>query len=264
MSRVDVQTNTSDIWILDLRRNATSRLTSDRFNDASPMWAPDGQTIIFRSNRGGLNSLYQRPVNASRPEELLFELPPDVSSSIIPSALSRDGARILLTILHSSWDIWQLSLGQEPQTTPVLQTAFNEYQGVLSPDNRWMAYVSEETGMLQVFVQSLPDGQQRWQVSERGGTDPQWRADGQELFFVGEDRVLMAAPVSVRPTFSTGPSVSLFPTRVPLTGSPYRKAYAASADGQRFLVNTAPADAPVPAIQVVLDWRALLHAGPRP
>jgi hypothetical protein len=124
-----------------------------------------------------------------------------------------------------------------------------------------MAYVSNETGAPQVYVQSFPDGGQRWQVSSQGGTEPQWRGDGQELFFLSSDQTLTAIPVSLRPSFSAGRPAPLFRTRVPVSGNPYRQQYAVSPDGQRFLVNTAPESSPPPAIHVVLDWRALIEPG---
>jgi hypothetical protein len=160
----------------------------------------------------------------------------------------------------TSLDLWVLSLGPPPVPQPMLRTDFDEHQGVLSPDGRWMAFVSDETGASQVYVQSFPDGELRQQLSSQEGTEPQWRADGRELYFLQGDRTLMAAPVSLRPTLSVGIPGPLFRTRVPVMGNPYRNNYVASADGQRFLVNTAPPDAPTPAIHVVLDWRALLSA----
>ncbi|MEO7133112.1 MAG: hypothetical protein ABI024_02725 [Vicinamibacterales bacterium] len=136
---MDAQTNTGDIWLLDLVRNAVSRLTCDRFNDATPMWSPDGSRVLFRSNRSGTNSLYERPANATEPESMFLQMPPDLRYSINPSGPSRDGAQILLTVVGTSFDVWDLRVGAERRPTPVLQTAFNEYQAVLSPDGRWMA-----------------------------------------------------------------------------------------------------------------------------
>jgi hypothetical protein len=128
----------------------------------------------------------------------------------------------------------------------------------LSPDGLWLAYVSEETGVPQVYVQSFPNGEQRVQVSSEGGSEPQWREDGRELFFLRTDRMMMAAPVLLQPTFHPGETAPLFQTHVPILANAYRWHYAVSADGERFLVNTAPASVRTPAIHVVLDWRALL------
>jgi hypothetical protein len=157
----------------------------------------------------------------------------------------------------SSWDVWDLPTDSRVPVA-ILQRPFNEYQGVLAPDGRFLAYVSEETGVPQVYVQSFPSGEERVQVSSQGGSEPQWRDDGQELFFLRADRMMMAVSVSLRPRFKAQEPNPLFQTRVPILANPFRWHYDVSADGERFLVNTAPASVPPPAIQVVMDWRALL------
>jgi dipeptidyl aminopeptidase/acylaminoacyl peptidase len=257
VSRVDPQTNTADIWLFDPARGLQTRLTADRFNDAAPMWSPDGSRIYFRSNRRGANSIWVKPANASRAEELVFEQTGPSAVSVIGSALSADGSRLLFgsTGRESSFDVWQLGLAPTVSATPVLSSPFNESQAVLSPDGRWLAFTSDETGGPQVYVQSFPGGEQRQQVSSRGGSEPLWRTDGRELYFLGEGRTLMAAAVA---SARVGVPMPLFRTRVPVTGNGYRMPYRVSADGQRFLVNTTPDDTRAPAIHVVLDWRALL------
>jgi eukaryotic-like serine/threonine-protein kinase len=255
VSRVDPQTNTGDVWLLDFERGAEMRLTAHRLNDTGPMWSADGRRVFFRSNRRGVNSLWVKPADASRPEELMFEH--DAISSMISISISADASRMLFSTTgrESSWDVWQLPLAPSSAATPVLQGPFNESGAALSPDGRWLAFSSDETGRQQVYVQSFPGGEQRQQVSSRGGTEPQWRADGRELFFLGENAALMATPVS---DGRAGVPVELFRTRVPATGNAYRFPYRASPDGQRFLINTTPEVVVRPAIHVVLDWRALL------
>ena len=110
-------------------------------------------------------------------------------------------------------------------------------------------------------MQSFPDGGRRWQVSSRGGSEPQWRGDGLELFYLAADQTLTAVGIDVSSGFRSGLPVPLFRVRVPVPGNPYRQQFAVSGDGQRFLVNTAPASSPPPAIHIVLDWRALLKRG---
>jgi Tol biopolymer transport system component len=256
-ARVDPQTSTADIWLSDLTRGITTRLTSDPMNDAGPMWSPDGTRFLFRSNRTGYNHLFVKGANDARSEELFFESA-DVGQ-MIPTHFSRDGLHVIFanTGAGSSSDLWDLPT-ESRRPRPILQTAFDEYQGVLSPDGLWLAYVSEETGVPQVYVQSFPNGEERVQVSSQGGAEPQWREDGQELFFLRADRMLMAVTVSRSPAFKTEGLTPLFQTRVPILANRVRWHYDVSADGQRFLVNTTPASVPPPAIHVVLDWRALL------
>jgi dipeptidyl aminopeptidase/acylaminoacyl peptidase len=254
-SRVDPQTNTADVWLSDLSRGVTTRLTSDPMNDAGAIWSPDGTRILFRSNRSGYNELFVKGASDVRPEEVFFK----TTSQMVPTQFSRDGLHVVFTNTGagSSWDLWDLPT-ESRRPRAILQTAFDEYHGTLSPDGLWLAYVSEETGVPQVYVQSFPNGEQRVQVSSEGGSEPQWREDGRELFFLRTDRMMMAVPVLLQPTFHPGEPAPLFQTHVPILANAYRWHYAVSADGERFLVNTAPASVRTPAIHVVLDWRALL------
>jgi Tol biopolymer transport system component len=256
-SRVDPQRGNGDIWLSDLARGVTTRLTSDPMNDAGPLWSPDGSWILFRSNRGGYNHVFQKSVDDVRPEELFFEV--SELGQMIPTDFSRDGAHVIFTNtgVGSTLNLWELAT-KSLRVREILQTGFDEYHGVLSPDGGWLAYVSEETGIPQVYVQSFPNGERRTQVSSQGGTEPRWREDGQELFFLRSDRMMMAVPVSLRPTFQAEEPKTLFRTRVPLMANAFRSHYDVSADGERFLVNTAPPSVRPPAIHVVMDWRALL------
>ncbi|MEZ5291610.1 MAG: protein kinase [Vicinamibacterales bacterium] len=259
VSRVDRENNTGDIWLIDPARQQETRLTANRFNDAGPRWTPDGTRIYFRSNRRGINSVFVKPVNGSCAEELVFELTGPVHLQRHHRWPVRRCFHALFSTFgqSASWDVWALALTPSPSAKPLLQGPFNEFQSSLSPDGRWIAFVSNETGQQQIVVQSYPAGDQRVQISARGGSDPVWAPDGRELFFIGASRELMAAPFD---NGRAGVPTLLFRTRVPLAGNPYRTPYAVAPDGKRFLVNTAPDDVPPPAIHVVLDWRALLPA----
>jgi dipeptidyl aminopeptidase/acylaminoacyl peptidase len=258
-SRVDPRTATADLWLSDPTRGVTTRLTSDPVNDAGALWWPDGTRILFRSNRAGYNDFFVKGADDARSEELFFESGRGTNlAQMLLTHFSPDGHVIFTNAgAGSSWDLWDLPI-ESRRPVAVLQTAFDEYQGVLSPDSRFLAYVSEETGVPQVYVQSFPDGAQRVQVSSGGGTEPQWRRDGRELFFLRADRMMMAVSVSLRPTFKAEDPNPLFQTRVPILGNAFRWHYDVSVDGERFLVNTAPESVRPPAIHVVLDWRALL------
>jgi Tol biopolymer transport system component len=259
-SRVDPQTSTGDIWLSDLALGVTTRLTSDPINDAGAIWSPDGTRFLFRSNRMGYNQVFVKGANDARAEEMFFEI--TNIGQLLVTDFSRDGSHVIYTdtTSGSSFDLWDLPTDSR-RPTPIRQSAFDEYHGALSPDGRFLAYVSDETGVPQVYVQSFPNGEQRVQVSSQGGTEPQWREDGEELFFLRADRMMMAAPVRLRPEFKSTEPTPLFQTRVPILANPYRWNYDVSADGERFLINTAPAYVRPPAIHVVLDWRALLPQG---
>jgi Tol biopolymer transport system component len=190
---------------------------------------------------------------------------------LFPSDWSSDGR--LLAYYRSDpktqLDIWTLSLDTDrrsgstgradspetPKPVPFLKTEFNESQGQFSPDGRWMAYVSDESGTQQVYVQSFPRlGGQR-QISTEGGNQPRWRRDGKELFYLAPDRRLMAVSVKTDVAFEADAPRALFQTE--LNTGELRQTYAVSADGHRFLLNT-PLEEEEPPIAVVLNWPALL------
>ena len=127
----------------------------------------------------------------------------------------------------------------------------------LSPNGRWLAYASDESGELQVYVEPFPATGEKRQISPDGGSEPRWRRDGNELFYLASSNKLMSVPMPGGIAFDFGAPKVLFDTRVPLTGNPYRSNYAVTANGQRFLINTRIEDAPSP-INVILNWTALL------
>jgi hypothetical protein len=138
---------------------------------------------------------------------------------------------------------------------PLLHSEFNESQGQFSPDGKWMAYVSDESGTPQVYVQSFPTLTGKWQVSPDGGSQPRWRRDGKELFYLAPDRKLMAATVKTGQIFESEAPHALFDTTLSYVA--FRQTYSVSADGQRFLLNT-PADTASSPMTIVLSWIGLL------
>jgi hypothetical protein len=129
--------------------------------------------------------------------------------------------------------------------------------GHLSPDGRWLAYASDESGELQVYVQPFPTTGEKRQISPDGGSEPRWRRDGNELFYLASSGKLTSVAIPGGDAFKAGAPKELFEVRVPLTGNPYRTNYAVTADGQRFLVNTRIEDAPSP-VNVIVNWPQLL------
>jgi serine/threonine protein kinase len=261
LSTVDPQTATPDIWVLDLARGSQHRLTSDRMTDANAFWSPSGNELVFRSNRAGANRPYRRGVHDLKSEVLIdFGTPDEVLSNMVLTDLSRDGRHIILTNTGraSSFDIWRHTDGAEPLVQPIVESSFDEFHAVLSPDQRWIAYVSNETGRPEIYVTSFPDGTRRYPISSQGGSEPQWRRNGQELFFLNAESMLMSVSVTTGPEFKAGVPTPLFRVRTPTSANPYRQQYAVAQDGNRFLVNRARDDAAPPAINVVLDWRTLL------
>jgi Tol biopolymer transport system component len=238
---------------MDLERRITSRFTFQTSN--VPVWSPDGRTVVFASGRSGALDVYRRPSNASGPDEPLLKL--NAPPIVFPSDWSSDGR--FLTYYRSDpktqLDVWVLPLSGDRKPIPFLHSDFNESQGQFSPDGRWMAYVSDESGSLQIYVQSFPELTGKWQISTDGGSQPRWRRDGKELFYVSPDRKLMAVIVKSGATFEAEGSRALFETTLPAVAN--RQTYSVSADGQRFLLN-APLETESQPMTIVLNWTGLL------
>ena len=245
----------TDVWLTDLERGITSRFTFRPPLNNVPIWSPDGRQMVFASGRDDGLDLYQRAADASGQDQLFLKL--KAQPILFPSDWSADGRFLTYyrTDPKTQLDIWTVSMDADRKPVPYLHGDFNESQSQFSPDGRWMAYVSDESGAPQVYVQSFPTlGGQR-QISAEGGTQPRWRRDGKELFYLAPDRKLMAVPVKTGAIFEADAPRALFQTALSVTE--LRQSYAVSADGQRFLLN-APLDAGSPPLTVVLNWPALL------
>lgn len=247
-------TRTPDIWLLDLVRGLSTRFTFNAAPDRGPVWSPDGAKIAFASSRSGAWDLYQRASSGAGEDELLSASGDDK----FPTDWSPDGGFI---VYHNpspmtGWDLWVLPLSGDPTPTPFLQTEFTEVLGTVSPDGRWMAYTSDESGAFEVYVRPFPASGGKWQVSIDGGAEPKWRQDGREIFYVAPDNKLMAVPTSTGPAFDSGLPKVLFEMRVPEITLPFPRTYVVAKNGQRFLVNTIVKDATSSPITVVLNWTA--------
>jgi len=253
VQRRDPTTGTDDIWLVDLARSTVSRLTFGTSNQTHPTWSPDGSRIAFASDQEGTSNLYQKSSSGAGTEELL--LSSDTSKYVTDWSL--DGRFIAYENQSpgTGSDLWVLPLSGDRKPMPYLRTEFNEAQGQFSPDGRWMAYSSNESGRTEVYVQAFPASGGKWQISTAGGSFPRWRRDGKELFYRTADQKLMSVAVQTDSTFQAGQPRALFETRasdVPVVP------YSISADGQRFLVNTATEETNTAPITVVLNWIAEL------
>jgi eukaryotic-like serine/threonine-protein kinase len=265
-TRQDTTGPAPDIWVQDFDRGTVSRLTATPTLDSSPIWAEDGASIYFRSNRTGFAQIYRAEV--TDPSRVEIVLPQNAStaeySNTVPGDVSRDGAWLVFTAASEtgSFDLWTIDLKQRSNRIPYLSLPANEIDPVVSPDGRFLAYASDETGRYEVYVQTFPKPGRRWQISSTGGTEPRWRGDGAELYYLSTDKKIMATSVSAPagrsvPELHVSPPVALFPVRTP-AASVYRRSYDVTRDGKRFLVNILEADVPAPAIHVLLNWTALL------
>jgi Tol biopolymer transport system component len=243
-----------DIWIIDIARDLPTRLTFDRGSDQWPVWSPDGRRVAFAGQRSGKISLRQQSINGTAADESLL----DSSGDFTPSDWSADG-RFVAYIDRSSamtTDLWVLPLFGDRKPFPVAQTPFNETFAAFSPDGRWIAYGTNEAGQTNVYVQSFPVANGKYQVSRDGGARPIWRGDGKELFYITPDGALVAVSIDASRGFEAGVPQRLFTTNA-LNNQ--NLVYAVTKDGRRFLVNSRPEQASVAPITVVVNWMATIQ-----
>jgi serine/threonine protein kinase/Tol biopolymer transport system component len=254
-SLVDPMKLTPDIWLHDRERGATTRLTTDPLLEASPVWSADSSKILYRSNRTGTVKLYVRELGGRDDEALMVEerqwQPHPGSSNLVPTDWSPDGRHVVYSAPRATgFDLFALPRFDQKVPYGLSQSEFNEIQGSLSPDGRWLAFTSDDSGRFEVYVQTFPEGKNRQQVSAEGATNPRWRGDGRELYYLSAARKIRA--VSFRPNGEIGRPEDLFTTRAATGAILYVQSYQPSRDGQRFLVNSVVEDEGPPVITVVV------------
>jgi eukaryotic-like serine/threonine-protein kinase len=238
------------IWTRDLKTGAVSRLTLDDSLNQMPIWSPDGKRLAFSSNRNVFVQMFWKNADGSGSEEPIAELG---STQETCWDWSRDGKTLLV---RKEKEMWTISL-PEKKAKPYLQGKGALRNGQFSPDGRWVAYASNESGIWEVYVSPFPEANSKWQVSRGGGEEPRWRNDGKELFYISAERKMMAVEVKLGESFEARDPVELFQTRPrQRVSSQDVFTYTMSGDGQRFLLNTlmdAPNAAP---LSIVLNWEA--------
>ena len=245
---------TQDIFLMDLLRGNTTRLTFDPATEASSVFSPDESQVVFYSGRSGNGDLYRKASSGAGKDELVM----NGMNNPYPDSWSRDGKYLLFETdggPKTKIDLWVLPMSGDAKPFPYLQTDFLETHAQFSPDGRWVAYTSDETGRSEVYVQSFPIGGGKWQISTNGGDQAQWRGDGKEIFYLAPDRNLMAVTISGGTTIDPGRPVVLFQTSVPLSGiEDDRNNYVPTRDGQRFIVNSLAEASNAQPLVLVLNW----------
>jgi Tol biopolymer transport system component len=249
----DPNRGTRDVWIVDLVRDLLTRFTFDPANDLAAVWSPDGERIVFSSNRSGRQDLFEKPSSGAGSERVL--LADNVNKS--PQSWSADGRFLLYAVAPgANADLWVLPLTGDAKPFPFLTTPFNEISGAFSPDGQWVSYMSNESGRPEAYVTPFPGPGGKWQVSSGGAVQPVWRRDGREIMFSTIDGTIMATPVTTEGNrFAVGAARQLFPTR----SGGLRSFYDVTPD-VRFLVNLAPERSDTMAITLVVNWHAELDA----
>ena len=250
VSRRGVDGKGLGIWLLEIESSIFSRFTFDHTRAYNPTWSPDGHHLAFASEQNGPARLARKPVDGGE-VEILFES----EAYNWPKAWSRDGDIVFIS-RETQGSVYALRVGKERKPEPRLlfqgpsrQAAFQ-----LAPDEEWIAYHSNESGRLQVYIATFPNFSRKRQVSQNGGSQPQWRGDGKELFFLQLDGRLMSAPVATDALLRTGIPKVLFQTHARVAPANYQ--YFPTSDGQRFLF-IEPEEGKVEPIRVVLNWHGM-------
>lgn len=238
------ETGLQTVWRLDLERDVATPFAEAAW---MPVWAPDGGSILFRSEAGKFD-LWRKSLRDQKVETLVsdqFATPYDVSA---------DGRLVLYTRTKGSVDIGVAALDGSRQPEILISSEHEERNPAFSPDVRWMVYGSSEPGQYEIFVRRFPVTDEKWAISSGGGLQAMWSRDGKEIFYVGLDGRLMAAPVSTAGgAFSSGAPQPLFQTSLRLNNA--SRQYAVSADGQRFLMVKPTHDFDSELFRVLVNWR---------
>ncbi|MGI8640310.1 MAG: protein kinase domain-containing protein [Pyrinomonadaceae bacterium] len=250
MVTVDKQTGSGDLWIHDIARDTRTRFTVGASDDSEPVWSPDGRRLAFFSCcESGKSSLRIKDLSdttssGQSPFQSGFNAPFDWSS---------DGRFIIYSQNEPTTqrDMWVLPLFEEQKPFPFLQTQFDERDARFSPDGRWVAFISNESGREEIYVTRFDQPGEKWRISTAGGRSPRWRRDGKELFYLAADKKLMSVAVKGAATFEAGTPIALFKIDSIIEGD-----YEVTADGQRFLINSSVTGTQSLPFTVVLNWTA--------
>ena len=242
----------TDIWILELARHVFTRFTSGDTLENYPIWSPDSRYVLFGSNPKGHLDLYRKPADGVGAEDLLLSTPQTKNAL----DWSSDGRFILYRVAspETGYDLWAMPLQGDRKPFPVVQSRFTDRDGQFSPDGKWIAFQSDESGHFEVYVQPFPGPGGKVQVSFGGGAQVRWPRNN-ELFYVAFDNRLMSVPITSKPDKSLdfGTPVPLFTTNIGgAVQSTLGHQYSVSSDGQRFLMNNLTEAAP--PMTVVLNW----------
>jgi Tol biopolymer transport system component len=249
--RLDLQTGNNDLWVADLTGKNPTRFTFDTAVDNYPIWSPDGSRIVWCSNREGIYQLYQKAASGAGQDTVLLKS----DYYKFPQDWSHDGRYLIYREINpkTKFDIWVLPVGPnagDQRPFAFLDTEANEAAAVLSPDDRWMAYCSDESGRYEVYVQSFPDKGSKRQISTGGGIGPRWTS--KELFYRALDGKLMAVEIKNGQSFEASAPVPLFEFRP--GGNLITPYYDVTKDGQKFLLSTIVENEPAAPLTIMVNW----------
>jgi len=258
VSVADRKAGHPDIWLTDLARGNRTQFTFGPGINASVVWSPDGTRLLYRKVWGGLIEFYEKSAAGGGDESAVLKWETYRAAGIpainlVPSDWSPDGRNLIYSVpTLSGFHLWVMPLAGDRKPVQYLASPSDQLHANFSPGGHLVAYSSNESGRFEVYVQTFPLSDRKWQVSTNGGYEPRWRADGREIYYLSEDRKLMAAAVGTGPSFDA--PKPLFQTRIDTVVHANRTHYVPSRDGRRFLINTQVGEpAPVPII-IALNW----------
>ena len=248
---LDPAIGSADIWVLDLLHASSTRLTFNPAYDESPVWSPDGRSVVFASHRGNSRGIYLKNLSSANDEQQILSS----ELKIVPTDWSPDGNFVMLekNTVRSKSDLWVMPVSTPDKAYSFLASDFLEAQGQFSPDGHSLAYTSDESGELEVYLRQFPSSGGKMKVSTKGGQAPRWRRDGKELFYLSGDKKLMSVAMNAarqpgipQPLFET--NVQIDPVLVTIFP------YVPSADGKRFLIAVPTASSEPSSLSVVINW----------
>jgi Tol biopolymer transport system component len=249
--RAQPGTGTFDLWSLDLARGIETRLTSDPGTEIGPLWLPGGKSLAFSAARGGAPHLFRKNLVTGAEEELVPESMIQIANDVSP-----DGRSLAFTerTEKDSFDVFLLPLSGERKKSPLLHSPFSEADLRFSPDGRFVAFDSDESGRSEVYVAPFPGAAERTRVSNGGGGLPRWSRSGRELFYLSADGHVVDVPVRTTPALEVGRPIPLFA----IGGHGFWSEFEVSSDGRRFLAVVPTVIAEEQPLTVLVNWPALL------
>jgi dipeptidyl aminopeptidase/acylaminoacyl peptidase len=250
----DEKANNVDVWVESATGAGNSRFTFDPSEEVVAVWSRDGKTLAYRNAGSDGPSLLLKPATGLERERKRYTLPSTSMDDIIPNSWSLDDQQILFTHQITSGEYLELIPVAGGEPTRFLTSKGSETNGQISPDGKWVAYASDESGVWEIYVTSFPGAAGKWQVSRGGGSEPRWRGDGKEIFYIAPSGMLTAVPVNGESIFATGTPAPLFQIhgRAPISSTDVFT-YDVAKDGNRFLVNRYVKPEHVPPLTILLN-----------